>query len=97
MKQLFIIAGCNGAGKTTTIAKVAHLLKKNNISVCLASADTFRAAAIEQLQIHADKLKISLIKKDYGADPASVGFDAIKYAKKHNLDCVYYAHIATGE
>ncbi|MFH1451969.1 MAG: signal recognition particle-docking protein FtsY [archaeon] len=89
-KSPFIIlfAGINGSGKTTTIAKVASLLQKNNLSVCLAAADTFRAASIEQIQQHADKLKIPLIKKDYGSDPASVGFDAIAYAKKHKTDVV---------
>jgi len=85
---VILFAGINGAGKTTTIAKVAHLIKKNKLSVCLASADTFRAAAIEQLQVHADRLEVPLIKKDYGADPASVGFDAIKYAEKHKVDVV---------
>jgi len=85
---VILFAGINGAGKTTTIAKVANLIKKNNLTVCLASADTFRAAAIEQLQAHADKLKVPLIKKEYGADPASVGFDTIKYAKKNKIDVV---------
>jgi fused signal recognition particle receptor len=85
---VILFAGINGAGKTTTIAKIANLVKKNDLTVCLASADTFRAAAIEQLQVHADRLKIPLIKKDYGSDPASVGFDAIKYAKKNNIDVV---------
>jgi fused signal recognition particle receptor len=85
---VILFAGINGAGKTTTIAKVAHLILKNKLSVCLASADTFRAAAIEQLQVHADRLNIPLIKKEYGSDPASVGFDAIKYAKKNNIDVV---------
>jgi fused signal recognition particle receptor len=85
---VILFAGINGSGKTTTIAKLANLFKKNKLSVCLASADTFRAAAIEQLQIHADKLEIPLIKKDYGSDPASVGFDAVKYAKKNNIDVV---------
>jgi fused signal recognition particle receptor len=85
---IILFAGINGSGKTTTIAKMTNLIKKNGFSVCLASADTFRAAAIEQLQIHADKLNVPLIKKDYGSDPASVGFDAVKYAKKNNLDVV---------
>jgi fused signal recognition particle receptor len=85
---VILFAGINGSGKTTTIAKLAHFLKKRNITVCLASADTFRAAAIEQLQVHADRLEVPLIKKDYGADPASVGFDAIKYAKHHKIDVV---------
>ncbi len=89
-KQPFVIVfvGINGSGKTTTMAKLANLLQKNKLSVCLAASDTFRAASIEQLQQHADKLKTHLIKKDYGADPASVGFDAISYAKKHHIDIV---------
>ena len=89
-KQPFIIllAGINGSGKTTTTAKLTHLLKKEGFSCSLAAADTFRAASIEQLQQHADKLKVHLTKKDYGADPASVGFDAIAYAKKHHIDVV---------
>jgi fused signal recognition particle receptor len=85
---VILFAGINGAGKTTTIAKLAHLLKKNKFTVCLAAADTFRAAAIQQLEEHANKLKVPLIKKDYGADPAAVGFDAIKYAKKNKIDVV---------
>jgi fused signal recognition particle receptor len=85
---VILFTGINGSGKTTTIAKITKFLIKNKLTVCLASADTFRAAAIEQLQIHADKLKVPLIKKDYGADPAAVGFDAIKYAKKNNIQVV---------
>jgi len=90
VKQPFviIIVGINGSGKTTTIAKLANLLQKEKYSVCLAAGDTFRAASIEQLQKHADNLKVPLIKKDYGSDPASVGFDAVKYAKKHHIDIV---------
>jgi len=86
----FVIAffGINGSGKTTTIAKIANLLKEKNISCVLAASDTFRAASIEQLQIHADKLGIKLIKHDYGSDPAAVAFDAIKHAKAKNIDVV---------
>jgi len=89
-KKPFVIlfAGINGSGKTTTIAKVANYLKKNHLTVCLAAADTFRAASIEQIEIHANKLNVPLIKKDYGADPASVGFDAITYARKNKIDVV---------
>jgi len=89
-KKPFIIAffGINGSGKTTTIAKVSHLLKKNDISSVLAAADTFRAASIEQLEKHAAKLKVKVIKHDYGADPAAVAFDAIAYAKAHGIDVV---------
>ena len=85
---VILFFGINGTGKTTSIAKIAYLLQKNNLSVVLAAGDTFRAASIEQIQIHADKLKIPLIKHDYGADPSAVGFDAIKYAEKHKVDVV---------
>jgi fused signal recognition particle receptor len=85
---VILFAGINGSGKTTTIAKVAHYLQKNSLTVCLTAADTFRAAAIQQLEEHAKNLGIPIIKKDYGSDPASVGFDAIKYAKKNRLDVV---------
>lgn len=89
-KSPFVIlfAGINGSGKTTTIAKVTRYLQKQKLSVCLAASDTFRAASIEQLQEHATRLNVPLIKKDYGSDPASVGFDAIAYAKKHHIDVV---------
>ena len=85
---VILFFGINGTGKTTSIAKLTNLLQKNNLSVVLAAADTFRAASIEQIQIHADKLKVPLIKHDYGADPSAVGFDAIKYAKNHHIDVV---------
>ena len=85
---IILFFGINGTGKTTSIAKFAHLLKKNNFSVVLAAADTFRAASIEQIQIHANKLNVPLIKHDYGADPSAVGFDAVKYAEKHKKDVV---------
>jgi fused signal recognition particle receptor len=90
VKKPFVIlfSGINGSGKTTTIAKVANYLQKNKLSVCLAAADTFRAAAIQQLEEHANRLKVPIIKKDYGSDPASVGFDAITYAKKNKIDVV---------
>ncbi|HSU73254.1 MAG TPA: signal recognition particle-docking protein FtsY [Candidatus Binatia bacterium] len=88
-KPLIIcFVGINGSGKTTTIAKVAHLLKHHGKEVVLAAADTFRAAAIDQLQLHADKLGVKLIKHDYGADPAAVAFDAIKHAEANKKDVV---------
>ncbi|MBW2980165.1 signal recognition particle-docking protein FtsY [Candidatus Woesearchaeota archaeon] len=89
-KKPFVICfvGINGSGKTTTIAKVARLLLDKNKKVVLAAADTFRAAAIDQLQIHADKLGVKLIKHDYGSDPAAVAFDAIKHAESKNIDVV---------
>jgi fused signal recognition particle receptor len=89
-KKPFVICfvGVNGSGKTTSIAKVANLLKQNGLSVVLAAADTFRAAAIDQLQLHADKLGIKLIRHDYGSDPAAVAFDAIKHAEASKKDVV---------
>ncbi|MCH7850953.1 MAG: signal recognition particle-docking protein FtsY [Nanoarchaeota archaeon] len=85
---VILVCGINGSGKTTTIAKLANYLQKNSLSVCLAAADTFRAASIEQIEVHATNLKIPLIKKDYGSDPASVGFEGITYAKKNSIDVV---------
>lgn len=85
---VILFFGINGAGKTTTIAKIAHFLRQSGFSVVLAAGDTFRAASIEQLGEHANRLKIPLIKHDYGADPAAVGFDAVKYAKSHRIDVV---------
>lgn len=89
-KKPFIIVfvGINGSGKTTTIAKIVQKLKEHHLSCVIAAGDTFRAAAIQQLEEHANKLKVKLIKHDYGADPAAVGFDAIAYAKAHSIDCV---------
>lgn len=90
IEKPFVITffGINGSGKTTSIAKIANMLKENKISCVLAASDTFRAASIEQLQHHAGKLGIKLIKHDYGSDPAAVAFDAIKHAKAKNIDVV---------
>jgi len=85
-KVMFL--GPNGAGKTTTIAKVANLLMKNNQKVILAAADTFRAAAIEQMEVHANRLGVKLIKREYGSDTTSVAYDAVNYSKAHNIDAV---------
>lgn len=89
-KKPFVIAffGVNGSGKTTSIAKIAHLLKKQGLKSVLAASDTFRAAAIHQLEEHANNLNLKIIKHDYGADAAAVAFDALKYAEKNNLDAV---------
>ena len=86
----YIIAffGINGSCKTTSIAKIAKMLKDLKISCVLAASDTFRAASIEQLQQHADKIGINLIRQNYGSDPAAVAFDAIKHAKAKNIDVV---------
>jgi len=86
IKILFI--GPNGTGKTTTIAKIANNLKKKHITSVLSASDTFRAAAIEQTEYHANKVGIPVIKSKYGADPASVAFDAINYAKAHSISVV---------
>ena len=80
--------GINGTGKTTSIAKVTSFLKAAGFSVVLAAGDTFRAASIEQIEEHASKLDVPVIKQDYGADPAAVGFDAIQYATKNKIDVV---------
>ncbi len=77
---LILFLGYNGSGKTTTIAKIGYLLKQFDIPCVFAAADTFRAAAIEQLEYHARKLGIKVIKHTYKADPAAVIFDAKKYA-----------------
>lgn len=89
-KKPYVICfvGINGSGKTTSIAKVAHYLQTRGLSVVLAAADTFRAAAIDQLQLHADNLGLKLIKHDYGSDPAAVAFDAIKHAEAKKADVV---------
>lgn len=81
-----IFIGVNGVGKTTSIAKMAHLLKKQGKSVALAAADTFRAAAIDQLEIWAERVGVPLIKHTEGSDPAAVVFDAANYAKSHDID-----------
>jgi len=83
-----VFVGINGTGKTTTIAKVAQLLMKRKFSVVLAGADTFRAGSIEQLEIHAKRLGVHLIRHQYGADAAAVAFDAVQYAKAHGVNAV---------
>ena len=80
--------GVNGSGKTTTIAKIAKLLQDKNLSCVIAAADTFRAAAIHQLEEHAEKLGVKLIKHDYGSDPAAVAYDAVQHARSKNKDVV---------
>ena len=85
---VIILVGINGSGKTTSLAKLASYLKQNKISCVIAAADTFRAASIEQLEKHAEKLDIPLIKGQYGSDPASVAFEAKKYAQSHKTKVV---------
>jgi fused signal recognition particle receptor len=82
------IIGVNGSGKTTTLAKIVHLLQKNGLSCVVAASDTFRAAAIDQLKEHCDRLGVKLISQGYGADPAAVAFDAIRHAESKGIDVV---------
>jgi len=85
---ILAVIGVNGSGKTTSIAKLTYMLQNKGLSVVMAASDTFRAAAIQQLEEHAIRLKTKIIKHDYHSDPAAVAFDAIKYAKAHSIDVV---------
>ena len=85
---VIVFFGVNGVGKTSTIAKLANLLQKNNLTVVLGAGDSFRKAAIEQLEELSKQLNVKVIKHDYGADPAAVCFDTISYAKKNKIDVV---------
>jgi len=85
---VLVFIGINGTGKTTTIGKVAHLLLKRGHSVVLAGSDTYRAGSIEQLEGHAKRLGIRVIKHAYGADAAAVAFDAINHARTHGINAV---------
>ena len=84
--SIILVVGVNGVGKTTSIGKIANKLVKEGKKVVIAAADTFRAAAVEQLEIWANRVGCEMVKKDEGADPASVVFDAIKIAKDKNAD-----------
>lgn len=84
--SVILVIGVNGVGKTTSIAKIANSLKKEGKEVVLAAADTFRAAAIEQLEVWADRVGVPLIKQSAGSDPAAVVFDAVGYAKSKKKD-----------
>jgi fused signal recognition particle receptor len=83
-----LFVGINGTGKTTSIAKVAQFLMRKGYSVVLAGADTYRAGSIEQLEIHARKLGVRMIKHEYGADPAAVAYDAISHAESRGVNVV---------
>lgn len=85
---VIVFVGINGTGKTTTIAKIANLLLKRGYSVILACSDTFRAGSIEQLEQHAKKLGVHLIKHKYGSDAAAVAYDAVQYAKTRGINAV---------
>ncbi len=84
--SVILVIGVNGVGKTTSIAKIANVLKEEKKKVILAAADTFRAGAIDQLQIWADRVGVELIKQSEGSDPAAVVFDAVSAAKKRGAD-----------
>lgn len=86
--SIILVIGVNGVGKTTTIGKLANNLKKQSKSVLLAAADTFRAAAIEQLEIWADRSGCDIVKQNEGSDPAAVIYDAISAAKARNTDVI---------
>ncbi|WP_395394347.1 signal recognition particle-docking protein FtsY [Novosphingobium sp. BL-8A] len=86
--QVILVIGVNGSGKTTTIAKLAHLFQEQDYSVMLAAGDTFRAAAIGQLAVWADRLGIPLVKGPEGGDPASIVFDAVKAATEQGIDAL---------
>jgi len=84
--SVILIAGVNGVGKTTTIGKLGKILGQNNKKVLLGAADTFRAAAVSQLDVWAKRISADIIKSNEGADPASVAYKALEYAKKNNFD-----------
>jgi len=85
---IIMVVGVNGVGKTTTIGKLAYKFKKKGAKVVLGAADTFRAAAIDQLQIWADRVGVSIVKQQMGSDPASVAFDTLQAAVSQNADVV---------
>lgn len=85
---VIMVVGVNGAGKTTTIGKLAHQCKQQGLTVVLGAADTFRAAAIEQLQVWADRVQAPIIKQNMGSDPASVAFDTLNAAVAKKADVV---------
>jgi fused signal recognition particle receptor len=84
--QVVLMVGVNGTGKTTTAAKMAHLFKREGLKVMLAAADTFRAAAIDQLKVWGDRVGAEVVAKEVGADPAGVAFDAFERARAGNVD-----------
>jgi fused signal recognition particle receptor len=85
---VIMVVGVNGVGKTTTIAKLAHQFKKSGKKVVLGAADTFRAAAVDQLIIWAERVGVPIVQQGMGADPASVAFDTLESAKSQNADVV---------
>ena len=86
--EVVMVVGVNGVGKTTTIGKLAHQFKAQGKQVMLGAADTFRAGAIDQLQIWADRVEVPLIRQEMGSDPASVAFDTLQAATAKGVDVV---------
>ena len=87
--SVILIAGVNGVGKTTTIGKLGKILSQNKKKIVLGAADTFRAAAVSQLEVWAKRINADVIKSGEGADPASVAYKALEYAKKNNSDYLF--------
>jgi fused signal recognition particle receptor len=83
---VIMVVGVNGVGKTTTIGKLAYQLKNSGLKVVLGAADTFRAAAVDQLTIWADRVRVDIVKKDMGSDPASVAYETVQTAVSSNAD-----------
>jgi fused signal recognition particle receptor len=87
--HVVMVVGVNGVGKTTTVGKLAHQFKSSGKKVMLGAADTFRAGAIDQLQIWADRVGVPLVRQEMGSDPASVAFDTLESAKAQGVDIVF--------
>ena len=87
--HVVMVVGVNGVGKTTTVAKLAHQYKSHGKKVILGAADTFRAGAIDQLQVWADRVNVPLVRQEMGSDPASVAFDTLQSAKAQGSDIVF--------
>ncbi|UZO79326.1 signal recognition particle-docking protein FtsY [Aquimarina sp. ERC-38] len=85
---VLMVVGVNGVGKTTTIGKLAYQFNKKGLKVVLGAADTFRAAAIDQLQVWADRVKVPIVKQEMGSDPASVAFDTLQSGVNQNADVI---------
>ena len=89
LPSIILVAGVNGVGKTTTIGKLGRLFKNSGKKIVFGAADTFRAAAIEQLELWSKKIGVDLIKSDLGTDPASVGYKTVKFAEEKKLDLAF--------
>ena len=83
-----LFTGVNGTGKTTTVAKIGFFLKQKGFTVVIGAGDTYRAGAIEQIEVHAERIGIKIIQHQQGADPSAVLFDAVQYAVSHKIDVV---------